>query len=71
MAEMKRAETRYREQHQMNERYVSTVVVGACLIAAVRLAREENISTPSPRVTSAVADSVALARMILNRVVRV
>jgi hypothetical protein len=37
--------------------------------AAVRLARDD-ISRPSPRLTSVVADSVTLARIILDRVVR-
>lgn len=35
----------------------------------VRLARED-ISRPSPRLTSVIGDSVGLARMILDRVVR-
>ena len=40
------------------------------LTGAVRLAREPDISRPSPRLTSVIADSVGLARMILERVVR-
>jgi len=43
-------------------------VIAAAVIAAVRLARED-ISTPSPRLMSTVADSVSLAKMILKRVV--
>jgi hypothetical protein len=37
------------------------------IIAAVRLARDD-ISTPSPRIVSAVADSIGLARLILKGV---
>ena len=69
MGEMKRAEAHYREQfHQKNERFASTLVIGACIIAAVRLAREPDVDKPSPRVMSAVGQSIALARMILNRI---
>jgi hypothetical protein len=35
----------------------------------VRLARDD-ISRPSPRLTSAIVDSIDLARAILNRIVR-
>lgn len=42
--------------------------ISASIIAAVRLARED-ISTPSPRVVNAIGDSIALARMILRKVV--
>jgi hypothetical protein len=48
--------------------FASTVVIAAAIIAAVRLARD-NISSPSPRVDAAVADSVSLARKILQRVI--
>lgn len=71
MGEMKRAiarEERDREQ-QLRDRFASTVVIAAAIIAAVRLARD-NISRPSPRVTSVVVDSVSLARTILDRVLR-
>jgi transcriptional regulator with GAF, ATPase, and Fis domain len=40
------------------------------VIAAVRLAREEHIGRPSPKVFSAVADAVSLARMILDKIIR-
>ena len=40
------------------------------VIAAVRLARDADISRPSPRLTAVVSDSVNLARMILDRVGR-
>jgi hypothetical protein len=35
-----------------------------------RIAREEHIGRPSPKVFSAVADAVSLARMILDKIVR-
>ena len=76
MGEMKRAiarEERERartmeEQRRITDRFASTLVIAASIIAAVRLAREQNISRPSPRLTSVVSDSVSLARMILTRV---
>ena len=49
--------------------FASTLVITASIIAAVRLARDA-ISRPSPRLTSVVTDSVRLARMILDSVVR-
>ena len=69
MGEMRRANAREEQQRQKQDRFASTVVIAASVIAAVRLARDD-ISRPSPRLTSVVADSVALARMILERVVR-
>jgi hypothetical protein len=76
MGEMKRAiarEERERartmeEQRRITDRFASTLVIAASIIAAVRLAREQDISRPSPRLTSVVSDSVSLARMILTRV---
>ena len=78
MGEMKRAiarEERERaktmeEQRRMTDRFASTLVIAASIIAAVRLAREQDISSPSPRLTAVVADSIGLARMILEKVVR-
>jgi hypothetical protein len=72
---MKRATAREVEERQQYEarvrdRFASTLVIGACIIAAVRLARDEHIDRPSPRVVAAVSQAVALARMILERVVR-
>ena len=32
--------------------------------------RDENVASPSPRLNSVVAESVALARLILDRVLR-
>jgi hypothetical protein len=74
MGEMKRAIVRERqawaEQMQEQARMKSTLVIAAAIIAAVRLARDPDISRPSPRLTAVVADSVNLARMILDRVGR-
>jgi hypothetical protein len=39
------------------------IYLGACLIAAVRLAREENWNN-SPRVVSRISDAISLARRI-------
>ena len=69
MGEMKRANA-YEERRQMTDRFASTLVIAASIIAAVRLARDQDISRPSPRVASVIADSIALARMILERVLR-
>ena len=68
MGEMRRANAREEEQRKRH-RFASTLVIAASIIAAVRLARDD-ISRPSPRLTSVIADSVGLARMILDRVVR-
>jgi len=78
MGEMRRAVAReeqerakvMEEQKQMTDRFASTLVIAASIIAAVRLARETDISRPSPRLTSVITDSVGLARMILERIVR-
>jgi hypothetical protein len=53
------------EQKRMTDRFASTLVIAASIIAAVRLARDQDISRPSPRLASVVNDSVALARLIL------
>jgi hypothetical protein len=78
MGEMRRAMAREEqertramaEQRRMTDRFASTLVIAASIIAAVRLAREQDISRPSPRLTAVVSDSVGLARMILEKVVR-
>jgi hypothetical protein len=74
MGEMKRAIAREREawaeQTQEQTRMKSTLVIAAAIIAAVRLARDPDISRPSPRLTAVVNESVSLARMILDRVGR-
>ena len=68
MGEMRRAIAREEQERRNQDRFASTVVIAASIIAAVRLARDD-IGTPSPRVHAAVADSVSLARLILKRVV--
>ena len=68
MGEMKRANA-YEEERQLKDRFASTLVIAASIIAAVRLARDD-ISRPSPRLTSVIADCVGLARMILEKVIR-
>jgi hypothetical protein len=78
MGEMRRAIAREEqertkamaEQKRMTDRFASTLVIAASIIATVRLAREPDISRPSPRLTSVVAESIGLARMILERIVR-
>lgn len=69
MGEMKRAIEWENWERQKQDRFASTLVIAASVIAAVRLARVD-ISSPSPHLTSVVADGVALARTILDRVVR-
>ena len=77
MGEMRRAIAReeqerakaMEEQKRMTDRFASTLVIAASIIAAVRLARDD-ISRPSPRLTAVISDSIGLAKMILDRVVR-
>jgi len=66
MGEMKR-QIAWENEQRHRDRFASTLVIAAAIIAAVRLARDD-ISTSSPRLLSAVADSVNLARTILKRV---
>ena len=68
MGEMKRAIAREEQERRNQDRFASTVVIAAAIIAAVRLSRDD-ISSPSPRVYAAIADSVSLARKILQRVI--
>jgi hypothetical protein len=42
------------------------IYLGACLIAAVRLAREEDWRN-SPRVVSRISDSINMAKLIYDR----
>ena len=78
MGEMKRAIAREEqertkamiEQKRTTDRFASTLVIAASIIAAVRLARDPDISRPSPRLTSVVSDSIGLARTILEKVLR-
>jgi hypothetical protein len=58
------------EQRRTADRFASTLVIAASIIAAIRLARDQDISRPSPRLTSVITDSVGLARMILEKIVR-
>ena len=69
MGEMKRAIAYEEGQGQVRDRFASTVVIAAAIIAAVRLARED-IGKSSPRLTAVVMDCIGLARMILNQIVR-
>ena len=69
MGEMKRANA-FEADRRLKDKYASTLVIAASIIAAVRLARAPDISRPSPRLTSVVADSVGLARSILDKIVR-
>ena len=69
MGEMKRAIAYEQRESQKVDRFASTLVIAAAIIAAVRLARED-ISKSSPRLTSVIIDCIGLARMILNRIVR-
>jgi hypothetical protein len=48
----------------MHDRFVSTVVIAAAIIAAVRLARDTDITKPSPRLFAVLSDSVAVAKQI-------
>jgi hypothetical protein len=67
--EQERAKT-MEEEKRKTDRFASTLVIAASIIAAVRLAREQNISRPSPRLTSVITDSIGLAKMILEKIVR-
>jgi hypothetical protein len=58
------------KQRRTADRFASTLVIAASIIAAIRLARDQDISRPSPRLTSVIADSVGLARRILDAVMR-
>lgn len=69
MGEMKSGNA-YEEDRRARDRFASTLVIAAAIIAAVRLARDENITRPSPRLATVVSDCVTLARMILERVLR-
>lgn len=51
---------------QSNNAPAKLIYLGACLIAAVRLAREEKWDN-SPRVTSRISDAITLAQRIYQR----
>jgi len=67
---MRRAIAREEQERRNQDRFASTLVIAASIIAAVRLARDQDISRPSPRLASVIADSITLARMILEKIVR-
>jgi hypothetical protein len=69
MGVMHRAEAR-EEQKRIRNKFAATVVIAAAIIAAVRLARDENIRNPTERLNGVVGDSVGLAWLILERVLR-
>ncbi len=69
MGEMRRAIAREEQERQKQDRFASTLVIAASIIAAVRLARDD-IGRPSPRVQSVIMDSVQLARSILATIMR-
>jgi len=69
MGEMKRATAR-EDEARLRDRFTSTLVIAASIIAAVRLARDENINRSSPRILSVIADSITLAKTILERIAR-
>ena len=70
MGEMRRAIAQEEAERRLQDRFASTLVIAAAIIAAVRLARDADISRPTPRLFSVVGDSVSLARLILARVTR-
>jgi len=71
MGKMKRATAYEEEQRRFKGRlFASTLLIAASIIAAVRLAKDKNISRSSPRLTAVVTECVALARMILNQIAR-
>jgi hypothetical protein len=69
MGQMNRAIAREEDAGRKLDRFASTLVISASIIAAVRLARDD-ISRPSPRMTSVIGDSVGLARTVLEKVAR-
>ncbi len=69
MGEMRRAIAREDQDRRNQDRFQSTLVIAASIIAAVRLARDD-IGRPSPRIQSVIVDSVQLARSILDAIVR-
>jgi hypothetical protein len=71
MGEMRRAIAREEQDGgRTQDRFASTLVIAASIIAAVRLARDSDITRPSPRLLSVIGDSVQLVRRILDTVLR-
>jgi hypothetical protein len=69
MGEMRRAIAQEERQRQKQDRFASSLIVAASVVAAIRLAREPEMMA-SPRLVPVVNDSISLARMILDRIVR-
>jgi hypothetical protein len=69
MGEIKRRDAREADQ-RVGTRYTSTLVIAASVIAAVRLARVDDIGRPSPKILGTIADSLTLARELLEAVLR-
>jgi hypothetical protein len=69
MGEMRRAIAHEEAEGRKRDRFASTLVIAASIIAAIRLAREPDIGTPNPRVTAAIEQSVSLAKRILDWIV--
>jgi hypothetical protein len=67
--EQERRKAMEEQRRTAADRFASTLVIAASIIAGIRLARDQDISRPSPRLTSVIADSVGLARRILDAVV--
>jgi hypothetical protein len=68
MGEMRRAIAHEERERQKQDRFASTLVIAASIIAAVRLACDD-ISKPSPRLACFIAESISLAKMVLTRIV--
>jgi len=69
MGEMKRREA-FESDQIKGSRYVSTLVKASAIIVAVRLAKEQDIGRPSPKILAAITDSVSLAKSLLEAVLR-
>ena len=63
---MRRAIAREEEDRRTKDRFASTLVIAASIIAAVRLARADIDTTPKG--VAVISDSIRLARMILKGV---
>ena len=68
MGEMRRAIDHEIREQRKRDRFTSTLVIAAAIIAAVRLAHDD-ISRLSGRLNSVANESVSLARSILDRIV--
>jgi hypothetical protein len=54
-------------ERRVKDRFAAALAISASIIAAVRLTRDD-ISRPSPRLTSVIADCVGLALKISEKV---